>query len=470
MNIKAIIEKYKNNEISVEENIKNTLEKIKNDKTNAYLAFDEDDSLNRAKYLDEKLKNNEQLGSLFGIPVAVKDNISYKNMNMTCASKMLKNFRPMFNASVIDKLLAEDAIIIAKTNMDEFAMGARGKTSYFGPVKNPIDETKVTGGSSSGSASSVAKGDVLVALGTDTGGSVRCPASYCNIVGYKPSYSMVSRNGVVSMANSLDQVSIFGNNISDIREIAQTIEGPDSNDMTARLDDYQFTVKPYDFKGKKIAYIETTDSLNKGIEKEVVEDYKLALEKLKELGAELTPVSLKYSKYANQVYNVVMSSEVSSNMSRFDGIRFGYQSDKYTTVEELFVNSRSEGLGEEVQRRIALGTMYLSADDNQRVYKQGLKIRTLIKDELEKVFEDYDLIITPTVLNLPPLIDDDYQDPLSDFKSDGFNVIVNLAGMCGISLPVRKGLSGSVQLIANTNEDSKLLNAGEEFLRRINEN
>ena len=470
MNIKAIIEKYKNKEISVEENIKNTLDKIKNDKTNAYLAFDEDDSLNRAKYLDEKLKNNEKLGSLFGIPVAVKDNISYKNMNMTCASKMLKDFRPMFNASVIDKLLAEDAIIIAKTNMDEFAMGARGKTSYFGPVKNPIDETRVTGGSSSGSASSVAKGDVLVALGTDTGGSVRCPASYCNIVGYKPSYSMVSRNGVVSMANTLDQVSIFGNNISDIREIAQTIEGPDSNDMTVRLDDYQFEVNPYDFKGKKIAYIETTDSLNKGIEKEIAEDYKLALEKLKELGAELTPVSLEYSKYANQVYNVVMSSEVSSNMSRFDGIRFGYQSDKYTTVEELFVNSRSEGLGEEVQRRIALGTMYLSADDNQRVYKQGLKIRKLIKEELEKVFEDYDLIITPTVLNLPPLLNDDYQDPLSDFKSDGFNVIVNLAGMCGISLPVRKGLSGSIQLIANTNEDSKLLNAGEEFLRRINEN
>src|SRR5699024_8470190 len=188
------------------------------------------------------------------------------------------------------------------------------------------------------------------------------------------------------------------------------------------------------------------------------------------LGADLSPINLEYSKYANQVYNVVMSSEVSSNMSRFDGVRFGYQSDKHTTVEELFINSRSEGLGEEVQRRIALGTMYLSADDNQRVYKQGLKIRTLIKEELEKVFEEYDLIITPTVLNLPPQINDDYQDPLSDFKSDGFNVIVNLAGMCGLSLPVRKGLSGSIQLIANTNEDSKLLNAGEEFLRRINEN
>lgn len=470
MNIKAIIEKYKNREISVEENTKNILKNIKNDNTNAYITFDEEDSLKRAKQLDLKLSNGERIGSLFGIAVAVKDNISYKNMDMTCASKMLKDFRPMFDATVIENLLNEDAIIIAKTNMDEFAMGGRGKTSFFGPVKNPIDETRVTGGSSSGSAAAVAKDDVLVALGTDTGGSVRCPASYCNILGYKPTYSMVSRNGVVSMSNTLDQVSVFGKNVDDIRIIAQTIEGPDENDMTVRLDDYEFKEIAYDFNGKKIAYISADDEMHKDIDSVVEEDYKVALDKLEKLGADLSPITLKYSKYANPVYNVVMSSEVSSNMSRFDGIRFGHQSDKYTSVEELFINSRSEGLGEEVQRRIALGTMYLSADDNQRVYRQGLKLRTLIREELEEVFKTYDLIITPTVTNLPPELDDDYKDPLSDFKSDGFNVIVNLAGMCGLSLPIRKGISGSVQFIANANEDSKLLNAGEEFLRRINEN
>lgn len=470
MNIKAIIEKYKNKEISVEENTKNILKNIKNDNTNAYITFDEEDSLKRAKQLDLKLSNGERIGSLFGIAVAVKDNISYKNMDMTCASKMLKDFRPMFDATVIENLLNEDAIIIAKTNMDEFAMGGRGKTSFFGPVKNPIDETRVTGGSSSGSAAAVAKDDVLVALGTDTGGSVRCPASYCNILGYKPTYSMVSRNGVVSMSNTLDQVSVFGKNVDDIRIIAQTIEGPDENDMTVRLDDYEFKEIAYDFNGKKIAYISADDEMHKDIDSVVEEDYKVALDKLEKLGADLSPITLKYSKYANPVYNVVMSSEVSSNMSRFDGIRFGHQSDKYTSVEELFINSRSEGLGEEVQRRIALGTMYLSADDNQRVYRQGLKLRTLIREELEEVFKTYDLIITPTVTNLPPELDDDYKDPLSDFKSDGFNVIVNLAGMCGLSLPIRKGISGSVQFIANANEDSKLLNAGEEFLRRINEN
>ena len=385
MNIEAIIEKYKNNEMSVEEYTKTTLEKIKNDKTNAYLAFDEEDSIKRAKDLDNKLKSNEKLGALFGIPIAIKDNISYKNMNMTCASKMLKDFRPMFDANVVEDLLKEDAIIIAKTNMDEFAMGARGKTSYFGPVKNPLDESRVTGGSSSGSAASVAKGDVVVSLGTDTGGSVRCPASYCNIIGYKPSYSMVSRSGVVSMSNTLDQVAVFGNNISDVRTVSQTIQGPDKKDMTVRLDNYNFEEKQYEFKDKKIAYIPTSDPLNHGIDEEVEADYNKALNILKELGAKLEPVKLEYSKFANQVYNVVMSSEVSSNMSRFDGVRFGYQSDKHTTVEELFINSRSEGLGEEVQRRIALGTMYLSADDNQRVYKQGLKIRTLIKEELERM-------------------------------------------------------------------------------------
>ncbi|WP_311482628.1 amidase family protein, partial [uncultured Anaerococcus sp.] len=443
MNIKAIIDKYKNKEISVEENIKLILEKIKNDDTNAYITFDETDSLKRAKELDEKLKNGEKLGSLFGVAVAVKDNISYKNMNMTCASKMLKDFRPMFDAKVIDNLLNEDAIIIAKTNMDEFAMGGRGKTSFYGPVKNPLDKSRVTGGSSSGSAASVAKDDVLVSLGTDTGGSVRCPASYCNILGYKPTYSMVSRNGVVSMANTLDQVSVFGKNVADVRTVAQAIEGPDANDMTVRLDDYKYEIKTYDFKGKKIAYISADDEMHKDIDPTVENDYNLALDALKKLGADLSPIRLEYSKYANPVYNVVMSSEVSSNMSRFDGIRFGYQSEKYTSVEELFINSRSEGLGEEVQRRIALGTMYLSADDNQRVYRQGLKLRTLIKEELEKVFETYDLIITPTVTNLPPALDDDYRDPLSDFQSDGFNVIVNLSGMCGLSLPVRSGISGS---------------------------
>ena len=255
MDIKETINKFKNNEISVFENTKKVLEKIKNDKYNAYISINEEDSLERAKYLDKKLKNNEELGSLFGIPVSVKDNISYKNMKMTCGSKMLEDFNPVFNAKVVENLLNEDAIIIAKTNMDEFAMGGSGETSYFGPIKNPLDETLIPGGSSSGSAVSVAKEDVLVSLGTDTGGSVRQPASYCNIIGYKPTYSLMSRSGVVSMANSLDQVSLFAKNVSDLRQLASATQSPDKFDMTASLEDYNYEKENYDFSGKKIAVI-----------------------------------------------------------------------------------------------------------------------------------------------------------------------------------------------------------------------
>ena len=465
MNIENLVSKFKSGEISVIDYTKETLKAIKNDDTNSYISFNEEDALNRANELNNKLKNGEELGKLFGLPVAVKDNISYKNMRMTCASKMLEDFTPIYNATVVENLLKEDAIIVAKTNMDEFAMGASSKTSYFGLVKNNLDNERIAGGSSSGSAVAVSKGDVLVSLGTDTGGSVRGPASYTNIIGYKPTYSLMSRYGVVSMANTLDQVSLFANNIEDLRTLASVTSSPDSNDMTAILEKYQYQIEGYDFSGKKIAVINPDSELYEGIEEEVRADYKLALDRLRNLGANLVEIDLEYAKFANPVYNVVMSSEVSSNMSRFDGIRYGHQTNDYDDLSELFIKSRSEGFGEEVQRRIALGTMYLSASDDQRIYKKGLQLRTLIKEELEEIFKEYDLIITPTTTNLPPKITDNENDPLSDFKADGFNVIVNLAGMCGISVPVREGISGSVQFIGNRFEDNKIINAADKFLR-----
>ena len=465
MNIENLINKLKSGEISVTDYTKETLEKIKKNEHNAYISYNEEDALKRAEYLDNKLKNGEELGKLFGLPIAVKDNISYKNMKMTCASKMLEDFTPIYNATVVENLLNEDAIVIAKTNMDEFAMGASSKTSYFGPVKNNLDTSKTPGGSSSGSAVAVSNEDVLVALGTDTGGSVRGPASYTNIIGYKPTYSLMSRYGVVSMANTLDQVGLFAQNIDDLRLFANITSSPDENDMTAILEPYEYINEDYDFNGKSIAVISTDSILYNGIEKAVKEDYKLGLERLKDLGANLVEVELKYAIYANPVYNIVMSSEVSSNMSRFDGVRYGHQTEDYKDLAELYIKSRSEGFGEEVQRRIALGTMYLSADDDQRIYKKGLKLRTLIKEELEELFENYDLIVTPTTTNLPPDLDEETQkDPLSDFKADGFNVIVNLAGMCGLSVPVKEGISGSIQFIGNRFDDNKVINAAEKFL------
>ena len=463
-NIEKLVSEFKSGEVSVSAYTKETLEKIKENKYNAYISYDEEDSLKRAEYLEEKLKSGESLGKLFGLPITIKDNISYKNMKMTCGSKMLKDFIPVYNATVVENLLNEDAIIIAKTNMDEFAMGASSKTSYFGVVKNNLDEERIAGGSSSGSAVSVSNKDVLVSIGTDTGGSVRGPASYTNIIGYKPTYSLMSRYGVVSMSNTLDQVSIFADNIDDLRTIASITSSTDSHDMTSILEDYDYEKADYDFSGKKIAYISTESQLYQGIEEAVKEDYRKALDRLEKLGANLVEIELKYAKFANPVYNVVMSCEVSSNMSRFDGVRFGHQTENYENVTDLFTKSRSEGLGEEVQRRIALGTMYLSANDGQKIYKKGLQLRTLIKEELEEYFKDVDLIITPTTTNLPPKISENDDDPLSDFRADGFNVIVNLAGMCGISVPVREGLSGSVQFIGNRFEDNEIINAAQRFL------
>ena len=465
MNIEELVSKFKTSEISVTEYTKEILAKIKANEYNAYISYNEEDSIKRAEFLEEKLKNGEKLGKLFGLPISVKDNISYKNMRMTCGSKMLEDFTPVYNATVVNNLLNEDAIIIAKTNMDEFAMGASSRTSYFGIVKNNLDTERIAGGSSSGSAVSVSDGDVLVSLGTDTGGSVRGPASYTNILGYKPTYSLMSRYGVVSMANTLDQVSLFAKNIEDMRLLASITSSCDSNDMTSILEEYEFIDENYDFYGKKIGVISTETDIYEGIEDTVKNDYKSALERLEKLGAEIHTVDFKYAKFANPVYNVVMSSEVSSNMSRFDGIRFGHQTENYDNLDDLFIKSRSEGFGEEVQRRIALGTMYLSASDNQRIYKKGLQLRTLIKKELENLLKEYDLIITPTTTNLPTKIRENKDNPLSDFKADGFNVIVNLAGMCGISVPVRSGLSGSIQFIGNRFDDNKILNAAQRFIK-----
>lgn len=465
MNIEELVSKFKTCEISVTEYTKETLAKIKANEYNAYISYNEEDSIKRAEFLEEKLKNGEKLGKLFGLPISVKDNISYKNMRMTCGSKMLEDFTPVYNATVVNNLLNEDAIIIAKTNMDEFAMGASSRTSYFGIVKNNLDTERIAGGSSSGSAVSVSNGDVLVSLGTDTGGSVRGPASYTNILGYKPTYSLMSRYGVVSMANTLDQVSLFAKNIEDMKLLASITSSCDSNDMTSILEEYEFIDEDYDFSGKKIGVISTDTDIYEGIEDTVKDDYKSAIERLEKLGAEIHTVDFKYAKFANPVYNVVMSSEVSSNMSRFDGIRFGHQTENYDNLDDLFIKSRSEGFGEEVQRRIALGTMYLSASDNQRIYKKGLQLRTLIKKELENLLKEYDLIITPTTTNLPTKITENKDNPLSDFKADGFNVIVNLAGMSGISVPVRSGLSGSIQFIGNRFDDNKILNAAQRFIK-----
>lgn len=458
--------KIVNNEIDIDEYYENLIKKVEDTKDlNVFITFDENLINTRLEELKSKKNDGKELGKLYGVPITLKDNISFEKIRMTCGSKMLEDFEPVYNATVVDKLLAEDAVIVGKVNMDEFAMGSSSETSYYGVTKNPIDESLIPGGSSSGSAVSVAADIVPISLGTDTGGSVRQPASFCNVVGYYPTYGTISRNGVVSMANTLDQVGIISNSVKEVIDIVNIIGGNDEKDMNTTLTkDLNFKINDeYSFKGKKIGVV----NMDKfGMEDIVKKDYEKGINDLKKLGAEIIELEFDYLKYASPVYNVVMSCEASSNLSRFDGIRYGYLTEEYNTTRDLYINTRSEGFGEEVQRRVAMGTHYLSSNNGQKLYKQGLKVRRLLMDEFNLKYEDVDFIVTPTVTELPYKINSRLEDPLAVYDSGTFNVAVNLAGLCAISVPVRKGLSGSLQFIGKKNDDENMLNAAYAYERR----
>ncbi|MDO5755628.1 MAG: Asp-tRNA(Asn)/Glu-tRNA(Gln) amidotransferase subunit GatA [Tissierellia bacterium] len=418
---------------------------------NIFISYDEEKVKKRLDEIEQK----DEKGALYGIPFTLKDNISMKGMGLTCGSKMLKDFEAVYDATVTKRILDEDGVILGKVNMDEFAMGSSSETSYFGVTKNPLDPERIPGGSSAGSCAAVASGIGAISLGTDTGGSTRQPASYCNVMGYMPSYGTFSRYGVVSMANTLDQVGIVANTVKDIVLTANIIGGQDEKDMvTTEQEKLDFTDEALDISGVKIGIL-SLDEFD--IEEEVRKDYDLALEQLKAMGAELIALDFKYLKYALPLYNVIMSAEVSSNMSRFDGIRYGFQAEDYEDTRDLYVKTRSQGFGEEVKRRIAMGTHYLSSSDDQLIYKQGLKVRRLLAEEFYEKYEEVDFIATPTVTNLPCKIGERIEDPLAMYDSGSFNVPVNLAGLCAISMPVRKGLSSSIQFIGNRYGDKQLL-------------
>ncbi len=456
-------DKLVNHEINIDDYYADLYERIeKVEDLNIFITFDKDFVADQIERLKEKLENNEKPGKLFGVPVAVKDNILTEGLRTTCASKTLEDYMPVYNATVINKLIEEDAVILGKTNMDEFAMGGSSETSYFGPTKNPLDPSLIPGGSSSGSAASVGSGLVNIALGTDTGGSIRQPSAFCNVIGFLPSYGSVSRYGVASMANTLDQVGVVGRSVDDIVTTLNIIGGSDPKDMTSsREPSLDITLKnDYTLKGKKIGVI-NTESYQ--MHKTVAEDYQIAIDRLKKLGAEIIPLEFKYLKYSTPLYNVIMSCEVSSNLSRFDGIRYGYLADDYATTRELFVKTRSEQFGEEVQRRIAMGTHYLAAENDQAIYKQGLKVRRLLQEEFKEKFNEVDFIVTPTSTDLPYELGTRVEDPLADYDDGTFDVPVNLTGLCAISLPIREGISGALQIIGNRRDDENVLNAANCF-------
>lgn len=414
-------------------------------KVKAFLTLDEENARKKAKELDGKTGDNP----LFGIPAGYKDNIITKNLRTTCASKMLENFDPIYDATVMEKLNHANAITIGKLNMDEFAMGSTTETSAFQLTKNPWNLDAVPGGSSGGSAAAVASGQIPFSLGTDTGGSIRQPAAFCGVVGLKPTYGRVSRYGVVAFASSLDQVGPITRTVEDNAVVLQNIAGLDPNDSTTvnkEVPNYAAGLTG-DVKGLKIAV--PKEYLGEGVSEASRQSVLDALKVLEGMGATWEEVSLPHSKYGVPTYYLLASSEASANLARFDGVRYGYRSPNATNLMELYKKSRSEGFGDEVKRRIMLGTFALSSGFYDAYYKKAQQARTLIKQDFEDIFEKYDVIIGPTTPTPAYKIGEVIDDIMTMYVRDLLTIPVNLAGLPGISVPCgfTEGLPLGLQII-----------------------
>ncbi|MDG3107739.1 Asp-tRNA(Asn)/Glu-tRNA(Gln) amidotransferase subunit GatA [Streptococcus suis] len=436
-------------EISAVELTKATLEDIKSREgaVDAFLTITEDAALAQAAALDEKGIDADNV--MAGIPLAVKDNISTKGILTTAASKMLYNYEPIFDATSVAQAYAKDMIIVGKTNMDEFAMGGSNENSAFKPTKNAWDQTKVPGGSSGGSAAAVASGQVRLSLGSDTGGSIRQPAAFNGIVGMKPTYGTVSRFGLIAFGSSLDQIGPFSQTVKENAQLLNVISGHDVKDATSTINEIaDFTSKiGQDIKGMKIAL--PKEYMGEGIDPQVKETILKAAKHLESLGAITEEVSLPHSKYGVAVYYIIASSEASSNLQRFDGIRYGFRAEDATNLDEIYVKTRSQGFGEEVKRRIMLGTFSLSSGYYDAYFKKAGQVRTLIIQDFEKVFADYDLILGPTAPTVAFGLDTLNHDPVAMYLADLLTIPVNLAGLPGLSIPAGfvEGLPVGLQLI-----------------------
>ncbi len=463
--------KIEDKEISSRDIVEAHLHQIEDieEELNAFITITKEEALQSADRIDEKIKNGEKLGSLAGIPIGIKDNIVTKNVRTTCGSKMLENFIPPYEATVVEKIKEADGIILGKLNMDEFAMGSSTETSYFGPTKNPMDLEKVPGGSSGGSAAAVKAKEVALALGSDTGGSIRQPASYCGVVGIKPTYGLVSRYGLVSLANSLDQIGVLGRNVSDAALMLNTIVGYDVKDSTSINRDVVDYVEKLseNIKGMKIGIPREYFELK--MDEKVKEEILNAVKVFEGLGAKTEEISLPHTEYGLATYYIVSTAEISSNLARFDGIRYGYRSKNYETLDELYINTRTEAFGQEVKRRIMAGTYSLSRGHSEEYYKKAVKVRTLIKEDFDKAFEKYDIILSPTAPNLPFKLGEKVDNPLAMYKSDLFTVPVNLAGICSLSMPCGyiEGLPVGLQIIGNRFEELNILKAARAFEKEI---
>ncbi|NGZ77894.1 Asp-tRNA(Asn)/Glu-tRNA(Gln) amidotransferase subunit GatA [Saccharibacillus alkalitolerans] len=424
-------------ELSVTELVKDSLQKVgeRDEKVKAFLTVDEEGALASAAKLDEKLAAGEERGLLFGLPAGIKDNIVTEGLRTTCASQFLRNFDPVYDATVVKKLRAADSVTIGKLNMDEFAMGGSNENSSFYPVRNPWNPDRVPGGSSGGSAAAVAAGEVYFTLGSDTGGSIRQPASYCGVVGLKPTYGLVSRFGLVAFASSLDQIGPVTRTVEDSAYVLQAIAGHDDRDSTSANVDVPDYVSALtgDIKGLRIAV--PKEYMGEGVDPQVKESVMAAIRQLESLGATWEEVSLPHTEYALAAYYLLSSSEASSNLARFDGVRYGVRADNPDNLLDLYLKSRSEGFGDEVKRRIMLGTYALSSGYYDAYYLKAQKVRTLIKQDFDRVFEKFDVIVGPTAPTTAFAIGSQTDDPLTMYLNDILTIPVSLAGVPAISIP-----------------------------------
>ena len=472
--IKDLVNKIQNKEISCEEVIDFYIKEIekKEDKIDAFLSLDKENAIKKAKYLDEKIVKGEKVGLLAGIPIAIKDNMCTRGVKTTCASKMLEDFIPPYDATVIKKLELEDAILIGKTNLDEFAMGSSTENSAFKITKNPIDNSRVPGGSSGGSAAAVGGEMVPLALGSDTGGSIRQPASFCGIVGMKPTYGLVSRFGLIAFGSSLDQIGPFSMTVEDNAYLLSIIVGEDDNDGTTakNLEKKDYT-KDIDsgIKGMKIGipkeFIEE-EGLDPEIKEVVIKD----IEILRELGADVEEFSLPSTKDGLAPYYIISSAEASSNLARFDSIRYGYRTKDYENVSELVEKSRSEAFGREVKRRIMLGTYALSSGYYDAYYNKAQKFRSKLKADFKEAFKKYDIIIGPVSPILPFKIGERCEDPTAMYLADIYTININLATVPALSMPGGKsseGLPIGLQLIGDTFSEDKIYKVAYQLEKKL---
>jgi len=462
----AIANKNESCEALVKYFLKNIEEK--NESLNAFLEVYEQEALEQAQHIDQKIKEGTQ-GKLAGLVIGIKDNICYKNHEVSAASKMLKGFKSLFSSTVVERLLNEDAIIIGRLNCDEFAMGSTNENSYFGAVKNPIDPTKVPGGSSGGSATAVAADLCHASLGSDTGGSIRQPASFCGVVGLKPTYGRVSRNGLIAFSSSLDQIGPFTHSVSDAAIITEVISGKDNMDTTSASNEVpSLNIEPVTEK-KKIAYLKEYLE-NDGLDPEIKAKLEDTIAKLKAEGHKVEPVEFPYLDYVVPTYYVITTAEASSNLARYDGVHFGYRSPKGTDLETIYKYSRTEGFGTEVKRRILLGTFVLSSGYYDAYFTKAQKVRRLLADHTNEIFKNFDFILVPTTPHTAFDIGKEITDPTTLYLEDIYTVHANLVGNSAISLPLGQhsnGLPFGVQLMADKFKEKELLDFSDYMMKTI---